>query len=573
MSADTPPGSPIQPSSPEMGTGSGSSSSGGGGGGGGGGSGRGADGDANQQQVPYPLLSSKDDKALRPSVEGQGASTTAEAAAAGTGEAAAAAAVAAAAVAAGGVGAGARTAGERKARPGALLAAQNAAYSAKAAAAETRGFIGDQDKRDRFNEFISGFLSMSLFQAADVWLPLAGGVGGGGTGGGGNGGVGGRNGGGGGGGGGGGAGGGGTGGGGTGGDSSNGKISRLFLFSSNVQDARLEKWSTLSRNVVLASGVGLPGLVFQERRPQWAVDYSQVDADRNPLASVARLLGIGSAFGVPLSLGSHECGVVMLYSMSCLPPSELMVEFMERATRMLLADAPAPTVLRQQFAQNPPSAKTIGRVAGAYRQHAIWAEHQQKSQNNSSNTTTTTTNTTTTETTTTATTNITNTNTNANSNKRRMLSHSPFPDGGGGSTGGSSGGSGSGSGGSGGGSSSSPSSPEDGTPAEGVAEEEGGWGGNDAALAVAAVAAASGGQGGGFRADGGAVAFLPPRDWPDNGTPVPPLLFNRVDLDGRPSGTEAKPSTPPPLTPGVSLSYFPSPCPPPPSILCSPDLT
>ena len=50
------------------------------------------------------------------------------------------------------------------------------------------------------------------------------------------------------------------------------------------------------------------------------VDYSQVDADRNPLASVARLLGIGSAFGVPLALGSDECGVVMLYSMSCLPP-------------------------------------------------------------------------------------------------------------------------------------------------------------------------------------------------------------------------------------------------------------
>lgn len=51
------------------------------------------------------------------------------------------------------------------------------------------------------------------------------------------------------------------------------------------------------------------------------VDYSQVDPERNPLASVARLLGIGSAFGVPLSLGSSdECGVLMLYSMSCLPP-------------------------------------------------------------------------------------------------------------------------------------------------------------------------------------------------------------------------------------------------------------
>lgn len=45
-----------------------------------------------------------------------------------------------------------------------------------------------------------------------------------------------------------------------------------------------------------------------------------MDAERNPLASVARLLGIGSAFGVPLSLGAGECGVLMLYSMSCLAP-------------------------------------------------------------------------------------------------------------------------------------------------------------------------------------------------------------------------------------------------------------
>ncbi|CAN0124440.1 unnamed protein product, partial [Hapterophycus canaliculatus] len=236
--------------------------------------------------------------------------------------------------------AGRQDAGAKGAVPGAQLAAQNAAASAKAAATERRGFVGDGQKRNRFDEFVTGFLSMSLFQAADVWLPLGssssgnrggsrscsssttnvgdeGGKGSGSSGGGGK------------------------------------KVSRLFLFNSNVQDPALAKWSSLSRNVVLASGVGLPGIVFQERRPQWAVDYSQVDPERNPLASVARLLGIGSAFGVPLSLGTDECGVLMLYSMSCLPPSELMVEFMERATRLLLADAPAPTTLLQQFRQNP----------------------------------------------------------------------------------------------------------------------------------------------------------------------------------------------------------------------------
>ncbi|CAN0483423.1 unnamed protein product, partial [Ectocarpus sp. 12 AP-2014] len=158
--------------------------------------------------------------------------------------------------------------GNRKGLPGALLAAHNSAAAAKAAAVERRGFVGDEQKRKRFDEFILGFLSMSLFQAADIWLPLSS-----------------RN-----------------GGGGRDGDPAaeaaggkgNKRVSRLFLYSSKVQDPALAKWSSLSRNVVLASGVGLPGIVFRERRPQWAVDYSQVDSERNPLASVARLLGIGS---------------------------------------------------------------------------------------------------------------------------------------------------------------------------------------------------------------------------------------------------------------------------------------
>lgn len=56
---------------------------------------------------------------------------------------------------------------------GALRAAQNAAASELAAAVERRGFTGDAIKRARFKEFILGFLSVSLFHAADVWLPLA----------------------------------------------------------------------------------------------------------------------------------------------------------------------------------------------------------------------------------------------------------------------------------------------------------------------------------------------------------------------------------------------------------------
>lgn len=56
---------------------------------------------------------------------------------------------------------------------GALRAAQNAAAAELATAVERRGFTGDAIKRARFKEFILGFLSVSLFHAADVWLPLA----------------------------------------------------------------------------------------------------------------------------------------------------------------------------------------------------------------------------------------------------------------------------------------------------------------------------------------------------------------------------------------------------------------
>ncbi|CAN0359809.1 unnamed protein product, partial [Ectocarpus fasciculatus] len=420
------------------------------------------------------------------------------------GPAAMSAAAAAAAAAAGGGGNG-------KGVPGALLAAHNSAAAAKAAAAERRGFVGDEQKRKRFDEFILGFLSMSLFQAADIWLPLSSRNGGGRDGGpsaeaaaGGKG---------------------------------NKKVSRLFVYSSKVQDPALAKWSSLSRNVVLASGVGLPGIVFRERRPQWAVDYSQVDSERNPLASVARLLGIGSAFGVPLSLGADdECGVLMLYSMSCLPPSELMVEFMERSTRLLLDDGPAPITVVQQFRDNPPSAKDIGRVAGAYQQHALWAEHHVRSNsiNGSSNGV-----------------GVGGTRRSGGGGVPGSLAANLLSqDGSGGFGSGDLGGGGDGRGSSDNNNNSNGrSSPLMAALSECVAAD---WSGDRAALAVAAVAAASGGQGGGFRPDGGAVAFVPPppRDRSGSKAASPArFLFNRIDLDSRPPVAENNVGVGPPVPP------------------------
>lgn len=55
---------------------------------------------------------------------------------------------------------------------GALRAADNVPTSERAATREKRGFAGDEIKCARFKEFIAGFLSVSVFHAADVWLPL-----------------------------------------------------------------------------------------------------------------------------------------------------------------------------------------------------------------------------------------------------------------------------------------------------------------------------------------------------------------------------------------------------------------
>ena len=53
-------------------------------------------------------------------------------------------------------------------------AATQAEAAATQATADRLGFIGNEEKWARFNEFITGILSVSLFQAADVWLPVVG---------------------------------------------------------------------------------------------------------------------------------------------------------------------------------------------------------------------------------------------------------------------------------------------------------------------------------------------------------------------------------------------------------------
>ncbi|CAM9996264.1 unnamed protein product, partial [Phaeothamnion confervicola] len=179
-------------------------------------------------------------------------------------------------------------------------------------------FFEDPYTRARFEEFIRGFLGMSVFHASDCWLP-------------------------------------------------NGD-NQLFLACSSVQDASLVKWTSYSASVTFASGVGIPGRVLATQASQWQAEYSKVDPDRNPLCHIASTLGIRTAFGVPIPVGNGKAGVIMFYSKNSLPPSELMLGFVERAVRMLLGDlpAPSPAVLSH--------AASLGRVAGAYNQHARWQE-------------------------------------------------------------------------------------------------------------------------------------------------------------------------------------------------------
>jgi hypothetical protein len=80
----------------------------------------------------------------------------------------------------------------------------------------------------RFEEFIRGLLGMSVFHAADCWLPST--------------------------------------------------EDQLYLACSSVQDPELSKWTSFSSAVTFASGVSPVGRIYEAQAAMWHTDYSLVSS-------------------------------------------------------------------------------------------------------------------------------------------------------------------------------------------------------------------------------------------------------------------------------------------------------
>jgi PAS domain S-box-containing protein len=82
-----------------------------------------------------------------------------------------------------------------------------------------------------------------------------------------------------------------------------------------VSESRVSKFSkfkTVSRKLKLPPGVGLPGRIWSNSKPEWISDLSK--ENNFPRASVTAGEGLRCAFAFPISFGKHFVGVMEFFS-------------------------------------------------------------------------------------------------------------------------------------------------------------------------------------------------------------------------------------------------------------------
>ncbi|HEY2922092.1 MAG TPA: PAS domain S-box protein [Candidatus Binatia bacterium] len=97
-----------------------------------------------------------------------------------------------------------------------------------------------------------------------------------------------------------------------------------YLVSWHSPLRHLAEFSSASRAFTFALGVGMPGRVWESRKPTWIVD---VAGDGNfPRASLAARAGLHTAFGFPILRGDETFGVMVFFSNEIREPDEAMIQ-------------------------------------------------------------------------------------------------------------------------------------------------------------------------------------------------------------------------------------------------------
>lgn len=92
--------------------------------------------------------------------------------------------------------------------------------------------------------------------------------------------------------------------------------------------AALDDFEHVCRTVVLASGIGLSGRVWQARSAEWLRDFSA--DDRNPRAAAARRAGLRACFAIPVCVGERVALVLEFFSAEAHEPDAELLRLMEQ---------------------------------------------------------------------------------------------------------------------------------------------------------------------------------------------------------------------------------------------------
>ena len=87
--------------------------------------------------------------------------------------------------------------------------------------------------------------------------------------------------------------------------------------------AHVEEFEAVSREVVLAPGVSLPGQVWASGEPAWVADAQKVETNC-PRAPYARKAGFHGTCAFPIGEGKECVGVIELFSRNIQPPDAEM---------------------------------------------------------------------------------------------------------------------------------------------------------------------------------------------------------------------------------------------------------
>ena len=94
----------------------------------------------------------------------------------------------------------------------------------------------------------------------------------------------------------------------------------------HAPDLAVDEFEADTRNRRFASGIGLPGRVWQMAQPVWIPDV--LHSDNFPRAPLAGSVGLHGAFGFPLILGPRVLGVIEFFSQEVREPDLDLLEMM-----------------------------------------------------------------------------------------------------------------------------------------------------------------------------------------------------------------------------------------------------